>query len=73
MNSLYQSYQKQNAQRNNVPANLQEMLQNLAQQILPTGKTPEQIVREMMQNNQISQSQFAQVANIADLWTGGRR
>ncbi len=72
MNRLFKSYQETQANQN-PPANLNSMLQGLAQQIMHTGMNAEQIVRQMMQNNQISQEQFEWAAKIADRWTGGRR
>lgn len=73
MNPLYQSYRKGQENQNDRPQNLNAMLQNIAQQIAPTGMSPEQIVRQMMRNGQLSQAQFEQAARIADTWTGGRR
>lgn len=71
-NPLYKSYQQtQGAQR--PPANLNEMLQGMAQQLAPTGLSAEQMVRQMMQRGQMTQAQFEQLAKIADSWTGGRR
>lgn len=48
-------------------------LQNLARQIAPTGMTAEQIVRQKIQNGEMTQNQFNQLAKIADRLTGGRR
>ena len=52
---------------------LNSVLQNLARQIAPTGMTPEQIVRQKIQNGEMTQEQFNQLAKIADRLTGGRR
>lgn len=52
---------------------LNSALQNLARQIAPTGMTPEQIVRQKIQNGEMSQEQFNQFAQIADRLTGRRR
>ena len=73
MNPLYQSFRKERENQNGPPQNLNAMLQNVAQQIAPSGLSAEQIVRQMMRNNQLSQAQFEQAARIADMWTGGRR
>lgn len=72
MNSLYQSYQK-TQERQGPPSNLNELLQNVASQFVPVGMTPEQMVRQMIQNGQMSQEQFAQYSAIADRWTGKKR
>ena len=47
-------------------------LQNLARQIAPSGMTPEQIVRQKIQNREMTQEQFNQFARIADRLTGRR-
>lgn len=52
---------------------LNSALQNLARQIAPTGMTPEQIVRQLLQNDRMKPEQFNQYAQIADRLTGGRR
>ena len=52
---------------------LNSALQNLARQIAPTGMTPEQIVRQKIQNGEMSQEQFNQFAKIADKLTGRNR
>lgn len=52
---------------------LNSALQNLAQQIAPTGMTPEQIVRQLLQNDRMKPEQFNQYAQIADRLTGRRR
>ena len=66
MNPLFQSFQ--NNQGGGL--NLQSALQNLAKQIAPTGMTPEQIVRQKIQNGEMSMQQFQQLSAIADQITG---
>ena len=66
MNPLFQSFQ--NNQGGGM--NLQSALQNLAKQIAPTGMTPEQIVRQKIQNGEMSMQQFQQFSAIADQITG---
>lgn len=66
MNPLFQSFQ--NNQGGGM--NLQNALQNLAKQIAPTGMTPEQIVRQKIQNGEMSMQQFQQLSAIADQITG---
>ena len=72
MNSLYQSYQK-TQEKNGPPANLNELLQNVANHFIPRGMTAEQMVRQMIQNGQMTQQQFNQLAEVADRWTGRKR
>lgn len=72
MNPLYKSYQESQA-ASAPPANLNEMLQSFAEKVLPKGMTPEQMVRQMIQNGQMTQAQFDQLASVADRWTGRRR
>lgn len=69
MNQFFNSRQQSQQQG----FNLNAMLQNLAQQIAPTGMTPEQIVRQLLQNDRMKPEQFNQYAQIADRLTGGRR
>lgn len=69
MNQLFQSFQKN--QQNGF--NLQTELQNLARQIAPMGMTPEQIVRQKIQNGEMSMEQFQKFSAIADQITGRNR
>ena len=69
MNPFYSSFQK-NSQMLNQGFNLNAALQNLARQIMPTGMTPEQIVRQKIQNREMSMEQFQQYSNIANQLLG---
>lgn len=69
MNPFYSSFQK-NSQMPNQGFNLNAALQNLARQIMPTGMTPEQIVRQKIQNSEMSMEQFQQYSAIANLLMG---
>jgi hypothetical protein len=69
MNPFYSSFQK-NSQMQMSGFNLQSALQNLARQIMPTGMTPEQIVRQKIQNREMSMEQFQQYSAIADQLMG---
>lgn len=69
MNPFYSSFQK-NSQMLNQGFNLNAALQNLARQIMPTGMTPEQIVRQKIQNREMSMEQFQQYSNIANQLMG---
>lgn len=71
MNPFYKNYQN-NGQANQ-GFNFQTALQNLARQIMPTGMTPEQIVRMKIQNGEMSQAQFQQLSAMADQLTGRNR
>ena len=52
---------------------LNTALQNLARQIAPTGMSPEQIVRQLIQNEKMTPDQFNQYATIANKLTGRNR
>lgn len=73
MNPLFDSYRQNQNNGGQSGFNLNTALQNLARQIAPTGMTPEQIVRQKIQNGEMTQEQFNQFAKIADRLTGGRR
>lgn len=73
MNPLYSSYQQNRQQQNNPGFDLNAALQRMAQFIAPTGLTPEQFVRQKIQNGEMSQAQFEAFGRIADQYTGGRR
>ena len=69
MNPFFNSH-KQNQQQG---FDLNTALQNLARQIAPSGMSPEQIVRQKIQNGEMTQEQFNQFASIADRLTGRKR
>lgn len=67
MNSRFASFQQQQQQRQqNNPMDFQAALQNLARQIAPTGMNPEQIVRQKIQNREMTQAQFEQYSQQAN-------
>lgn len=72
MNPLFESYRNS---MNLFPAgfNLNAALQNMAAQIMPTGLTAEQIVRQKIQNGEMTQKQFEQYSMIANQIMGQRR
>lgn len=72
MNPFFDSYNR-NRQQSSNGFDLNAALQNLARQIAPTGMTPEQIVRQKIQNGEMTQEQFNQFASIADRLTDRRR
>lgn len=66
MNKLYSSYQENNGNNQNLYDGFYASLQNLARQIAPSGMSPEQIVRQKIQNGQMSQAQFEQLGRTAN-------
>lgn len=66
MNPFYKNHQQQ-VQQN--PFNLQAALQQAAGR-LPVGITAEQFVRQKIQNGEMTQQQFEQYAQIANMITG---
>lgn len=70
MNPFFNSHQQNQQQQN---FDLNSALQNLARQIAPTGMSAEQIVRQKIQNGEMSQEQFNQFAAIANKLTGRNR
>lgn len=74
MNPLYQSYQQQ---RQNavpgIPGMMQGQAGDLLAQLAMSGMTPEQKVRELIQNGQMTQQQFEALGRMADSIMGKRR
>ena len=66
MNQFYKNHQQQ-VQQN--PFNLQTALQQVAGR-LPVGMSAEQFVRQKIQNGEMTQQQFEQYAQIANMITG---
>ena len=73
MNPFFNSHQQNQRQGFGPGFDLNSALQNLARQIAPTGMSPEQIVRQKIQNGEMTQEQFNQFASIADRLTGRKR
>ena len=73
MNPFFNSHQQNQQQGFGPGFDLNAALQNLARQIAPTGMTPEQIVRQKIQNGEMTQEQFNQFAAIANKLTGRNR
>ena len=73
MNPFFNSHKQNQQQGFGQNFDLNTALQNLARQIAPSGMSPEQIVRQKIQNGEMTQEQFNQFAKIADRLTGGRR
>lgn len=73
MNPFFNSH-RQNQQQGFGPGfDLNSALQNLARQIAPTGMSPEQIVRQLIQNEKMTPDQFNRYAQIANQLTGRNR
>lgn len=73
MNPFFNSHQQNQQQGFGPGFDLNSALQNLARQIAPTGMSAEQIVRQKVQNGEMSQEQFNQFAAIANKLTGRNR
>lgn len=71
MNPFFNSFKQNQQPQGNF--DLFTALQNMARQIAPTGMSPEQIVRQKIQNGEMTQEQFNQFASIADRLTGRKR
>lgn len=69
MNPLFESY-KNSACQFNSSIDFNTALQNLAAQIIPTGMTPEQIVRQKIQTGEMTQAQFERYRQVANQITG---
>lgn len=73
MNQFFNS-NKQNRQQGFGPGfDLNSALQNMARQIAPTCMSPEQIVRQLIQNEKMTPDQFNRYAQIANQLTGRNR
>lgn len=70
-NNAYNRYNNSNTVNNS--QNLQQQGQAVLNQLNQMGLTPEQAVRQMLQNGGISQQQFKQYAAQADQALGKRR
>lgn len=73
MNPFFNSHQQNQQQVFGPGFDLNSALQNMARQIAPTGMSPEQIVRQLIQNEKMTPDQFNQYAAIANKLTGRNR
>lgn len=70
MNPLYQSYQQnQNGNPGGLPKTAPEMMAFLKSRMM----TPEQKVRQMLKNREMTQEQFEYLGQMADKLLGHRR
>ena len=67
MNPLFQSFQQSQQGSGN---GLQQAIENMAAQARQMGMTPEQLVRQKIQNGEMTQAQFEQYRQIANKITG---
>lgn len=67
MNPLFQSFQQSQQGSGN---GLQQAMENMAAQVRQMGMTPEQLVRQKIQNGEMTQAQFEQYRQIANKITG---
>ena len=67
MNPLFQSFQQSQQGSGN---GLQQAIENMAAQVRQMGMTPEQLVRQKIQNGEMTQAQFEQYRQIANRITG---
>lgn len=65
MNPLFESFQKQSC-GSGQSFNLQQAMLNMAEQVKKLGVTPEQLVRQKIQNGEMTQAQFEQYAQLAN-------
>lgn len=70
MNPFFNSRQQNQQQGFGPGFDLNAALQNLARQIAPSGMSPEQIVRQLIQNEKMTPDQFNRYAQIANQLTG---
>lgn len=52
---------------------IQQQMQMIQNQLTSAGKSPEEMVRSLMANGQMSQEQFMQYSQIANMIFGGLR
>jgi len=67
MNPLFQSFQQSQQGSGN---GFQQAIENMAAQVRQMGMTPEQLVRQKIQNGEMTQAQFEQYRQIANKITG---
>ena len=72
MNPFYNSHKQNQNGQNNSPS-LNDMLAGVMNRMVPSGMTPEQVVRQMIDSGRMTQDQFEQYSKIADQLTGRKR
>lgn len=73
MNPFFNSHRQNQQQGFPKGYDLNYALNAISRYITPTGMSPEQIVRQLIQTEKMSPEQFNQYSQIADKLTGGRR
>lgn len=74
MNPLFESFSRSQDQTGAKGGfNLQYMLQQTAAKLVPPGMTPEQVVRQKIQNREMTQEQFEYYKRMAEQILGRNR
>ena len=74
MNPLFESFKRQSGQTEPSRGfNLQSMLQQTMERLVPPGMTPEQVVRQKIQNKEMTQEQFEYYKRMAEQMLGRNR
>lgn len=73
MNPLFESFRRTQDQAGPKGGfNLQSMLQQTVEKLIPPGMTPEQVVRQKIQNKEMTQEQFEHYKRMAEQMLGRR-
>lgn len=73
MNPLFESFKRQSGQTEPSGGfSLQSMLQKTLERLVPPGMTPEQVVRQKIQNREMTQDQFEHYKYMAEQLLGRR-
>lgn len=73
MFNQFQNRQPQPMAQTNPMGNIQQQMQMIQNQLTSAGKSPEEMVRSLMANGQMTQEQFMQYSQIANMIFGGLR
>ena len=74
MNPLFESFKRQSGQTEPSGGfSLQSMLQQTLERLVPPGMTPEQVVRQKIQNREMTQEQFEHYKRMAEQMLGRNR
>lgn len=74
MNPLFESFKRQSGQTElSGGFSLQSMLQKTFERFVPPGMTPEQVVRQKIQNREMTQEQFEHYKRMAEQLLGRNR
>ena len=74
MNPLFESFKRQSGHTEPSGGfSLQSMLQQTLERLVPPGMTPEQVVRQKIQNREMTQEQFEHYKRMAEQMLGRNR